>query len=90
MIRLGQSMDGRLLIGSNEAFPSDVRHVEYYKDQKLFMLVYENSESDLMPTEISAETHDIIQSSPNVMIIAMAPDGQSPYGYQVPLVQIGV
>lgn len=90
MIRLGQSLDGRLLIGSNEPFPADVKRVEYYTEQKLFVLVYENGETDLMPTELPAETDRLVRASPNVMIIAMLENGQPPYGYQVSLVQIGV
>ena len=92
MIRLGQSMDGRLILGSSESFPADIRYVEYYKEQRLFSLVFDtdDEESALMPCEISTETASIVQSSPNIMVIAMAEAGSEPYGYMVPLIQIGV
>jgi hypothetical protein len=92
MIRLGQAMDGRLILGSSESFPADIRYVEYYKEQRLFSLVFdtEDEESALMPCEIDSKTASIVQSSPNIMVIAMAEAGADPYGYMVPLIQIGV
>lgn len=92
MIRLGQAMDGRLVLGSSERFPADIKHVEYYKEQRLFSLVYDtdDEQSDLMPCEINEKTAAIVQSSPNIMVIAMAEAGSEPYGYTVPLIQIGV
>ena len=92
MIRLGQTVDGRLVLGSNEPFPADVKHVEYYKDQRLFSLIFEteDEESALMPCELDPKTASIVQASPNIMVIAMAEKGAEPYGYSVPLIQIGV
>lgn len=92
MIRLGQAMDGRLILGSNEIFPAEIKHVEYYKDQRLFSLVFdtEDEESSLMPCELCPRTAAIVHASPNIMIIAMAEAGEEPYGYMVPLVQIGI
>ncbi len=92
MIRLGQAEDGRLLLGSNESFPADIKHVEYYKEQRLFNLVFdtEDEENRLMPCELCPKTAAIVQASPNIIVVAMAEAGQEPYGYAVPLVQIGV
>jgi hypothetical protein len=92
MIRLGQAMDGRLVLGSSESFPADIKHVEYYKEQKLFSLVFDtiDEQSELMPCELNAKTAAIVQASPNIMVIAMAEAGSKPYGYTVPLIQIGV
>lgn len=92
MIKLGQSIDGRLVLGSNQTFPANVKHVEYYRDQRLFTLVFEteDEETALMPTEIDDRTASIVRASPNIMVIAMAEIGQKPYGYTVPLVQIGI
>ncbi|NQZ14610.1 MAG: hypothetical protein HRT94_07295 [Alphaproteobacteria bacterium] len=92
MIRLGQTQDKRLMVVSNQDFPSDVRRVEYYRDLRLFMLVYENEEdgSDLMPCEISEDVAQKVVESPDIIVIAMAQENTEPYGYHVPLVQIGV
>ena len=92
MIRLGQATDGRLILGSNETFPAAIKHVEYYKDQRLFSLVFEteDEQSSLMPCELCPRTAALVHASPNIMIIAMAEAGAEPYGYMVPLVQIGI
>jgi len=85
-------MDGRLILGSNQPFPADIKHVEYYREERLFSLIFDNEEEDstLMPCEISAETAAIVRASPNIMVIAMAEAGKEACGYLVPLVQIGI
>lgn len=92
MIKLAKSDDGRLILASNQPFPSDIARVEYYRDLKLFMLAYENEEDgdDLMPCEISDDVAKIVKASPDVIVIAMKEEGARPYGYVVPLVQIGL
>lgn len=92
MIRLGQAMDGRLVLGSNEPFPADIKYVEYYKEQRMFSLVFDTDEdqSELMPCELCPGTAAIVHASPNIIVIAMAETGAAPYGYTVPLIQIGV
>lgn len=93
MIELGKLHDGRLIVASNQPFPADVKRVEYYREQRLFMLVYEDTADyadDLMPCEIAPELTATIESSADIMVIAMAQAGQEPYGYPVPLVQVGV
>ncbi len=92
MIKLAQSKDGRLIIMSNQPFESDVSRVEYYRDQRLMMLSFQHDEDacDLMPCEITAEVDEIIRKSPDILVIAMAGKGVPPYGYEAPLVQIGL
>ncbi len=92
MIELGRAADGRLVLGSSQPFPADIKHVEYYRDQRLFSLVFEteDEQSQLMPCEISPQVAATVQSAPNIMVIAMARPGQEAYGYTVPLIQIGI
>lgn len=80
------------MVVSNQDLPSDVRRVEYYRDLRLFMLVYENEDhgSDLMPCEISEDVAQKVVESPDIIVVAMAKENTEPYGYHVPLVQIGV
>jgi hypothetical protein len=91
MISLGQSNDGRLILASNQPFPSDVARIEYFRDQKLFMLIYEDSDdgSDLLPCEMSNAVSTIVKNSPDVVIIVQDHDKADPYGYVTPLIQIG-
>lgn len=92
MIRLGRTQDGRLIIGSAADFPHDIRHVEYYRDQRLFNLVYDTpgEDSDLMPCEIDPDIAAIVESSPDVIIICRGQNGRVEDAYQIPLIQIGV
>ena len=96
MIRLGQSVDGRLVMASNQEMPADIARVEYYRDLRLFMLVYEGQDengeekSDLMPCEMSKEVAQIIHNSPDIIVVAMNQAGREPFGYIAPLVQIGL
>lgn len=91
MIRLGRTDNGKLIMGSNQPLPSDVERVEYYRDQKLFNLVFEDDECEdmLMNCEMSRENHELITVSPDMIIVAMVQDGEEPYEYIAPLVQIG-
>jgi hypothetical protein len=92
VIQLARNKEGKLIILSNQPFPADVRRVEYYREQRVMMLTYKdpNHEGDLMPCEISEETDRIIRNSPGIMVIAMAGGDEAPYGYEAPLVQIGI
>lgn len=91
MIRLGKTDDGRLIMGCNHQLPADIERVEYYRDQKLFLLKFEGIDEDrLMPIEMSDEVSATIKISPDVIIVAMAQEGQEPYEYTAPLVQVGL
>ncbi len=92
MIRLGQAMDGRLLLGSSEPFPADVKYIEYYKEQRLFSLVFDtdDDESSLMPCEVPNDVAEIVHKCASIMVIPLAEAGIEPYGYMVALIQIGV
>ena len=92
MIQLAQSGDGRLIIASNQPFPSTVQRVEYFRDLKLLMLSFEGQEecSDLMPCEIEESVAKIVQASSEIIIVSIKNDGTQPVGYIAPLVQIGI
>lgn len=92
MIHLGRTNDGRLLIASNQCFPGKIKHVEYYREQKIFTFSFEDEaeEDVLMPYEVSDEISDIIKESPDIIIIATKGQGEEPEKYLTPLVQIGL
>lgn len=92
-IELGHLSDGRLILASDEAFPADVMRVEYYREQRLFMVIYEEGadhDGDLMPCEVSPELAETVKSSARDIVIAMTGNPAAPYGYEVPLIQVGV
>ncbi len=94
MIQLARSGDGRPVIVSNQPFPSHVQRVEYYRDLKLCMLVFEDDEngerSDLMPCEIADHSAQLIHQSPDAIIIEKKDGYNKPFGYIAPLIQIGL
>lgn len=92
MIRLGKTNDGRLVMASNDPLPSDIGRIEYYREQKLFNLVFEdeNCEERLMPCEMSDSVSEMVKSSPDMIVIAMAQPNMPPYEYIAPIIQIGL
>lgn len=89
-IELGILNDGRVTLVSDAPLPDVIRRVEYYRDQRLFQLVYddENLEDALMECEIPEELSAPVEKSPNVIIFTLF-KGLDPLGYKVPLIKVG-
>lgn len=89
-IEIGTLPEGKLVLASNEQFPAYIVRVEYYAEQRLFMLVYNtpDQETELMPYEVTTDFAGHVDQSPNIMVIISAQDGEEPYGYDVPLVKV--
>lgn len=90
-IELGLLHDGGVMLVSDTPLPDIICRVEYYRDQRLFMLVYNNEEEpsdELMHFEIPENMTKPVESTPNIMIYSLFPDHE-PIGYKVPLVQVG-
>ena len=89
-IELGVLHDGGVMMVSDTPLRDLICRVEYYREQRLFMLVYdsEENEEDLMHYEIPKGMTQSVESSPNIMIYSLFPNHE-PIGYKVPLVQIG-
>jgi type IV secretory pathway TraG/TraD family ATPase VirD4 len=90
-VELGKLADGGLVIMCDSPFPHEIRRIEYYRDQKLMMLVYNNPshEGDLMHYELADVASQSVESSPSVLVVDHSPDRKM-YGYDVPLVQVGI
>ncbi len=91
-IELAKLPNGDLAIVCDTEFEKPVRRVEYYRDQRLFMLIYDDPdhEGDLLEHEISEESAQIVKNSANDIVIFEAPDPSNPKHYKVPLIQIGI
>jgi hypothetical protein len=91
-IDIGKLRDGSLAVISNEPFPATVRHIEYYKDQRLFQIIFNRPDTDplLITQELDAKGARYAESAPDMMIVVMAEGTDEPFGYEVPLIQIGV
>jgi len=91
MIRLGQTNKGHMIIASDQPFPSKVKRVEYYRDQKLFTFCFEDEsqEDQLAEYEVSDAVSELIKTSPDVIIVAMAGEENKKDEYLCPLIQVG-
>lgn len=91
-VEVGQLPDGGIVLAANPEFPDLIRRVEYYRDQKLFMLIYEDidHEGELMHYEMQEEVDKVVRQAPGLTLVACNPKTNAPYGYKVPLVQVGV
>ncbi len=89
-IELGVLGDGGVMLVSDAPLPQIVKRVEFYRDQRLMMLVYNNEEQDseLMHYEVPGDMAVSIETSPNVIIYSLFPDHE-PIGYKVPLIKVG-
>ena len=89
---LGSLRDGGLVLMSNGPFEAPIKRVEYYRDQRLFMLVYDDDsrDGDLMDYEVSDFAASIIRKSANNILVVNAQNPKSLEGFDVPLIQVGV
>lgn len=89
-VELGKLPNGNMVIFTDSPFPSDVKRVEYYRDQRLIMLVYDDpdSDGDLMQYELTPKSDEAIRRSPYALVVTAEP-GKEMLGYDVPVVQVG-
>lgn len=90
-IELGQLPDGDLVLVCDSCFPADVKRIEYYRDQKLFMLVYDHPdhEGDLMKYEIADDVARKVERKSSMVIIEPDQMTGRPMGYYTSLIQVG-
>jgi len=89
-IELGILNDGRVAMVTDTLLPDVVRRVEYYREQRLFQLVYDDGELEdhLMECELPEYMSAPVEKCPNVIILTIV-DGLEPLGYKAPLIKVG-
>ena len=87
-IELGILGDGGVMLVCEKPLDDMVKRVEYYREQRLFMLVFEDSDEELMEYEIPSDFHDTVDGSPNVLIYTLF-ENHDPVGYKAPLIKVG-
>lgn len=89
-IELAVLNDGGVVLAADDSHPDVVKRVEYYREQRLFLIVYKNThiESDLMHFEVPERMISPVEKSPDVIIYSMFPN-EDPVGYTVPLIKVG-
>tara|TARA_R110002072_G_scaffold71309_3_gene171135 strand:+ start:1065 stop:1352 length:288 start_codon:yes stop_codon:yes gene_type:complete len=90
-IELGILHDGGVMMVSDTPLPDMVCRVEYYRDQRLFMLIYDDNvenDDDLMHYEVPEHFSKSVENTPNIIIYSLFPN-REPLGYKVPLIMVG-
>ncbi len=89
-IELGLLHDGNVMLVSDTPLPDMVCRIEYYREQRIFMVVYngDDRDEDMMHYEVPAHMASPVERTPNIMIYSLFPNHE-PIGYKVPLVQVG-
>lgn len=88
---LGELPDGDLAIVSDQTLPADVKRVEYYREQRLFMLVYDlpDHEGELMHYELRSDVADKVQRRSSMVVIEPDRTTGKAMGYYTSLIQVG-
>ena len=84
------SNEKELILASNEPFPAELLRVEFYADTKLFVMVFDEPDSEgmLLDHEIPDDFVQHIRAA--ATITAIYYQGNNPVeGYKVPLIQLG-
>ncbi len=89
-IELGLLHDGGVMLVSDTPLPDILRRVEYYREQRMFMLVYNDDHhgEEMMQYELPMDMTKQVESAANIMIYSLFPDHE-PIGYKAPLIQVG-
>jgi hypothetical protein len=92
LFEIGHMSDGNLVLMSDGSFPSAIKRVVYYRDQRLFMLDYEDQDHDgfLIEYEVSDFADDMIKRGPGNILVVNAGNPKNLEGFDVPLIQVGV
>lgn len=89
---LGLLRDGAIVLMSSRRFRAPIKRVEFYRDVKLLMLVYDDDtdEGELMDYELSDHVAGVVKKSTRNILVVNAEDPANMEGFDVPLVQVGV
>ena len=82
--------DGGVMFACDEPL-EPIKRVEYYADQRLFLLVYandnEHDEGDLMHYELPEHLASPVEKTPDIIICCIHPV-RDPRAYTVPLIKV--
>ncbi len=83
------SQSGAVMIASNEPFVDEVSRVEYHRDNKLIILVFDNGEDKLMDVEIHEDLLNSMEDITSIFVVYMQ-ENKPHDGFEVPFIKIGM
>lgn len=89
-LELGKLRDGRMMMMCDAPFPHVVQRVEYYRDQRLFLLVYDHpdQQDDLLHYELNEVSAKLADTNSSILIVSRLAGDQKIHGYGVELVKV--
>ncbi len=90
-VELSVLNDGRVMLVSDQPMVDVVQRIEYYREQRLFNLVWYDEEQEelLLHNEIPIDLAMAVERVPEVLICMMFPKEDKTVNYKTPLVKIG-
>jgi hypothetical protein len=90
--RLAVLRDGAIALFTTQHFPHPLKRVEFYRDMKLFKLIYDDGtdDGDLVEYEVTDDAADKIKHSAQYILVVNAENPGDPEGFDVPLIQVGL
>jgi len=90
-IQMGHLPEGDLVLVCDRELPSEVKRVEYFRDQKLLMLVYASGEpeDELMHYELPADYAHRVEAKSSLVIVEPDMVSGQQRGYYTSLIQVG-
>jgi len=86
-IELGVLKDNLVGLFCDKPLPDVVKRVEYYMEQRLFMLVYKDDHDDLMEYQLPPHMNASLKNAPEIIIYMLFGENDS-LGYKVPLIKV--
>lgn len=91
---LGKLRDGGIVMMCDESFPANVKHVEYYCDAKIFVLVFYTTQDGEPDHMVNYELKDgpaqtVEESKGETILLVDAKNTKELKGYNVPLLKLG-
>ena len=85
------SQKGDVMLTCAGNFPADVTRVEYYRDTRLMVLMYDlpNSDGHMLEREVPENLDSQVRAAATVLVVRVE-NTDIQEGFNVPLVQIGL
>jgi hypothetical protein len=92
LFEMGVLRDGSILLVSNRPLPKPLLRVEYYREMKLFKLIYDDGtdDGDMIEYELADHAAELVKQSTRNIVVVNAQNLDDPEGFEVPLVQVGL
>ena len=79
---------GNVAVITDQVLENTIKRVEYYRDQRVFNLVFTNGDQDLFSYDVPKDVVDQVEDSTDALICTLF-DHHKPVAYKTPLIKVG-